>query len=232
MGRRVAEVAGAPAAAAAAASTSGAPPGRGRQPAPGASDNYLADTSQPCSIAGATSALFAGGLGYFFGFVPAAFKHRGAAWRAVHADGVRSAQTFAIMSGLYTAVHCIAQRLRRTEDGYNRLAAGCSTGLVLGWPGGPLSSAQSCIGIGALSYFLDFGGSAPAAHAATAQRPAAAAGPRRERRPAWRLAPPAALAALPPVAWLGAVAGQSCFFGCSAGVGDAALAAVGAALRR
>lgn len=106
---------------------------------------------------GMTGGLGAGMLGYFFGFVPALARYRGRAWGMVHGEGVRSAKQLALMSGLYTAVHCICQRLRLKEDGLNRGVAGCSTGLVLGWAGGPWAAAQSCLGIGAISYFLDFG---------------------------------------------------------------------------
>lgn len=124
------------------------------------------DTSQPCTLKGLTSAFYAGALGYLFGFVPAMIKNKARNWGAIHVDGVKSAQTFAIMSGLYTGVQCICQRLRQRDDGLNRALAGCSTGLVLGWGGGPWGAAQSCLGIGALSYFLDMGTSGqPAAQA-------------------------------------------------------------------
>lgn len=78
----------------------------------------------------------------------------------VHAQGVASASQLAIMSGMYTAVHCICQRIRMVEDGWNRGIAGCSTGLVLGWKAGPWSALQSCAGIGLLSALIDFGGGA------------------------------------------------------------------------
>eukprot|EP00882_Tetradesmus_deserticola_P019281 GHRQ01020743.1.p1 GENE.GHRQ01020743.1~~GHRQ01020743.1.p1 ORF type:complete len:225 (-),score=84.91 GHRQ01020743.1:344-1018(-) len=64
------------------------------------------------------------------------------------------------MSGMYTAVHCICQRIRMVEDGWNRGIAGCSTGLVLGWKAGPWSALQSCAGIGLLSALIDLGGGA------------------------------------------------------------------------
>lgn len=133
-----------------------------------------------CFAQGLTSAAGAGALGYFFGFVPALLRHKGRAWGLVNAEGMRSARQLALMSGLYTTIHCICGRIRLKEDGWNRAVAGCSTGLVLGWAGGPVSALQSCAGIGALSYFLDFGevaGGATAvapAHAATLHEPAAA----------------------------------------------------------
>lgn len=55
-------------------------------------------------------------------------------------------------------VHCLAQRIRLHEDGWNRGFAGCATGLVIGWNGGPVSALQSCAGLGLISYIVDFGG--------------------------------------------------------------------------
>lgn len=87
------------------------------------------------------------------------------------AEGLRSARSFALMSGVYAWVACLAQRVRRTEDGVNRGLAGCATGLVLGWngPNPPLLAAQTCLGLGALSYFVDLApaASTPPAQAAT-----------------------------------------------------------------
>jgi hypothetical protein len=92
--------------------------------------------------------------------VPAGIKFKGRQWGMIHAQGVASAQQLAIMSGMYTAVHCICQRIRMVEDGWNRGIAGCSTGLVLGWKAGPWSALQSCAGIGLLSALIDLGGGA------------------------------------------------------------------------
>lgn len=115
---------------------------------------------QPCTLKGVASAAYAGALGYFLGFVPAAIKFKGRQWGMVHAQGVASASQLAVMSGMYTAVHCICQRIRSVEDGWNRGIAGCSTGLVLGWKAGPWSALQSCAGIGLLSALIDLGGGA------------------------------------------------------------------------
>ncbi len=89
--------------------------------------------------------------------------------------GTKSATQLALMSGLYTAVHCIASRVRQKDDGWSRGIAGCSTGLVLGWGDGPMSAAQSCVAIGAISCILDFGGGAAAPQAAQAAALAAGA---------------------------------------------------------
>jgi hypothetical protein len=83
---------------------------------------------QPCTLKGATSAVYAGMLGYFLGVVPAAIKFKARQWGMIHTQGLGSAQQLAVMSGMYTAVHCICQRIRMVEDGWNRGIAGCSTG--------------------------------------------------------------------------------------------------------
>jgi hypothetical protein len=67
-------------------------------------------------------------LGYFLGVVPAAIKFKARQWGMIHTQGLGSAQQLAVMSGMYTAVHCICQRIRMVEDGWNRGIAGCSTG--------------------------------------------------------------------------------------------------------
>lgn len=72
--------------------------------------------------------MYAGALGYFLGFVPATIKFKARQWGMIHTQGLASAQQLAIMSGMYTAVHCICQRIRMVEDGWNRGIAGCSTG--------------------------------------------------------------------------------------------------------
>jgi import inner membrane translocase subunit TIM22 len=115
---------------------------------------------QPCTIKGLAAALSAGVLGYLFGFIPGMIRHHAKKWALIHLDGMRSAQSLAVMSGAYTAVHCICQRIRQTEDGWNRGVAGCATGLALGWGNGPLGAATSCVSIGGLSYLIDFGGGA------------------------------------------------------------------------
>lgn len=84
---------------------------------------------QPCTFKGAASALYAGALGYFLGVVPATIKFKARQWGMIHTQGLASAQQLAVMSGMYTAVHCICQRIRMVEDGWNRGIAGCSTGL-------------------------------------------------------------------------------------------------------
>lgn len=115
---------------------------------------------QPCTLKGLASAAYAGALGYFLGFVPATFKFKARQWGMIHSQGMTSASQLALMSGMYTAVHCICQRVRMVEDGWNRGIAGCSTGLVLGWKAGPWSALQSCAGIGLLSALIDLGGGA------------------------------------------------------------------------
>lgn len=73
--------------------------------------------------------MYAGALGYFLGVVPAALKFKFKQWGMINTQGLASAQQLAVMSGMYTAVHCICQRIRMVEDGWNRGIAGCSTGV-------------------------------------------------------------------------------------------------------
>jgi len=114
---------------------------------------------QPCIVGGLNAGFSAGVLGFFFGAVPSMFKNRSLASRGIWAaDGWRSAMALAVMSGLYNWVHCLCQRVRLTEDAWNRGFAGGATGLALGWSGGPLAAAQSAAGLGLISYFIDLGG--------------------------------------------------------------------------
>ncbi|GAB4813368.1 hypothetical protein N2152v2_000414 [Parachlorella kessleri] len=76
-------------------------------------------------------------------------------FKASLAESWNSAKSFAIIGGLYAAVSCFAKRIRQKEDGWNGAAAGCATGLALGWNGGPQSALQSCALFGIASYFLD-----------------------------------------------------------------------------
>lgn len=137
--------------------------GEGRlQPQDAADEPPRLLTMQPCTLKGLSAALSAGVLGYMFGFVPGVIRHRASKWALIHLDGIKSAQSLAVMSGAYTAVHCICHRIRQVEDGWNRGLAGCATGLALGWSNGPMGAMQSCLGIGGLSYLLDFGGTSAA----------------------------------------------------------------------
>ncbi|GFH10449.1 mitochondrial import inner membrane translocase subunit [Haematococcus lacustris] len=107
-------------------------------------------------------------LGFVFGFVPATIRTRSfAAWRVWCSEGWRSATALAVMSGLYSWVHCLCLRIRLKDDAWNRAVAGGATGVALGYKAGPASAVQSALGLGLLSYFVDFGGAAeaPPAHA-------------------------------------------------------------------
>lgn len=122
-------------------------------------------------------------LGFFFGAVPSVVRHKlrnPAAWWA---DGLTSAKSWAVMTSLFTAVSCIAQRIREKDDVWNRGAAGCATGLVIGWhgPNAPLNALQTGVALGGLSCLVDMipgssGGASgtPPAHAATLVAPSPA----------------------------------------------------------
>jgi hypothetical protein len=112
---------------------------------------------QPCALKAAGSAAATAVLGYALGVIPATFRRQ---WGFIHFEGLKSARHLALVSGTYALVHCLVSRVRLADDGWSRGAAGCATGLAMGWQAGPASAAQSCAGIGLLSYVLDFGQSA------------------------------------------------------------------------
>lgn len=141
---------------------------------------------QPCTLKGLTAAFYAGALGYFLGFIPATIKFKAKQWGMIHNQGMASASQLALMSGMYTAVHCICQRIRMVEDGWNRGIAGCSTGLVLGWKTGPWGALQSCASLGLLSALIDFGGGAvEAAEAAMLHQLQEIQAQHQQQQPSW-----------------------------------------------
>mmetsp|Transcript_35501 Transcript_35501/g.78761 ORF Transcript_35501/g.78761 Transcript_35501/m.78761 type:complete len:204 (+) Transcript_35501:57-668(+) len=174
---------------------------------------------QPCSVKALSAAVSAGVLGWVFGFLPSILRNRSfGLWKTWLQDAGTSGKSFAIVSGSYTFIQCICQRIRQKDDGINRGFAGCATGLAMGWSGGPASAAQSCVGLGLLSYFVDFGGAAsePPAHAASLSSPKLLSQPQYRARWQKRQVPsPKALLKLPPVMWLGAVCNNSGFFNAS-----------------
>lgn len=124
-----------------------------------------------CLLTAIGSAIPSGILGWFFGFVPSAVRNRKLSlWRTWMDDGGASAKNLMLFSGVYGFTHCLLVRIRQTDDAFNRGAAGCATGLAVGWSGGPAAAAQSCLGIGMLSAVIDFGsmGGETPAHAVAA----------------------------------------------------------------
>lgn len=115
--------------------------------------------SQPCVVNAFLSALPSGILGWTFGFLPSLFRNVGLKhFRTWLDDGRKSGMNFFVLSGTYSLSQCIISRVRQVDDAYNRGFAGCATGLAMGWSAGASSAIQSCVGIGLLSYLLDFGG--------------------------------------------------------------------------
>lgn len=124
----------------------------------------VGSTKVPCSIQGVTSAFAGGLLGYVFGFGRTLLTTR--KMTTLHKAGMESGSTFAVFGGVYTAVSCFCSRIRQRDDFWNGGLAGCATGIVVSWKGGPVSALQSCIGIGVLSALFDVIGKEPAAEAA------------------------------------------------------------------
>ena len=123
----------------------------------------VGSTKVPCSIQGITSGLGGGVLGYVFGFGRTLLTTR--KLKALHAAGVESGTTFAVFGGVYAAALCFCSRIRQKDDFWNGGLAGCATGVVVAWKGGPVSALQSCIGIGVLSAVFDVIGKEPTAEA-------------------------------------------------------------------
>lgn len=114
---------------------------------------------QPCFLSALGGAIPSGILGWFFGVVPAMVRNRSWQKRGLWLEeGASSAKNLMLFSGTYAFAHCLLTRIRQVDDAWNRGIAGCATGLAVGWSGGPASAAQSCVGIGLLSYVLDLGG--------------------------------------------------------------------------
>ncbi|KAG2483917.1 hypothetical protein HYH03_017238 [Edaphochlamys debaryana] len=124
---------------------------------------------QPCTLKGLSSAVAAGVLGYIFGFVPSIFRHRSlkqlGTW---HTEGLASTKAFAVMSGVYTTVQCLCERIRQQDDGVNRIIAGAASGAAVAYKSGWLGMLQSGILLGVVSYIFDFG-TAPAKAAGLGQ---------------------------------------------------------------
>ncbi|GAX83756.1 hypothetical protein CEUSTIGMA_g11181.t1 [Chlamydomonas eustigma] len=114
---------------------------------------------QPCFVNAITSAIPAGILGWFFGLVPSMVRNRSLSLTKTWlSDAALSGQNLAKFSATYALSHCILTRVRQIDDAINRGAAGCATGLVIGFSGGPAAALQSCVGIGLISSILDLGG--------------------------------------------------------------------------
>ncbi len=114
-------------------------------------------------------ALFpaAGVLGFAFGFVPAMFRHRSlrqmSTWTA---EGWQSAKAFAVMSGIYTTVQCLCERIRQQDDGLNRIIAGGASGFAVAWKSGFVGALQSGAFLAVVSWLFDFGTTSTAKAAA------------------------------------------------------------------
>jgi len=123
----------------------------------------IGPTKVPCSIQGVTSAFGGGILGSVFGLGRGLFKTR--VLKELRATAWESASTFALFGGIYAAATCFVTRIRQREDFWNGGLAGCATGVIISWKGGPNSALQSCIGIGVVSAIFDTLGHEPHAEA-------------------------------------------------------------------
>mmetsp|Transcript_7347 Transcript_7347/g.19081 ORF Transcript_7347/g.19081 Transcript_7347/m.19081 type:complete len:217 (-) Transcript_7347:463-1113(-) len=145
----------------------------------------------PCFVKGLEAALSGGVLGYVFGFGSKLVMFRGsggfrARWAMAGIEAKSSARMFATFGGVYAAALCYSRRLRLKNDPFDGAVAGCSTGLLVGFQGGPMSALQSCLGLGVVSYYLEkmgVGTAPPEAASAAALPPQSAPGGHRAAVP-------------------------------------------------
>ncbi|GLI60423.1 hypothetical protein VaNZ11_002575 [Volvox africanus] len=142
---------------------------RGAQVPGYAAEGEAAIADQPCTLKGLSGGLAAGVLGFVFGFVPSMFRHRSLGMLHVWgAEGMASAKAFAVMSGIYTTVQCLCERIRQQDDGINRLIAGGASGVAIAWRSGLVGALQSGVLLAVVSWIFDFGsGSVSPAKAST-----------------------------------------------------------------
>mmetsp|Transcript_36364 Transcript_36364/g.102729 ORF Transcript_36364/g.102729 Transcript_36364/m.102729 type:complete len:237 (-) Transcript_36364:201-911(-) len=129
-------------------------------PTSGPPAEELPQAQLPCFFKGVEAALSGAVLGYVFGWGSKMVMYRdGGGFRArlgaAAADGGSTAKTFGVFGGIYTAMQCYVGRIRQKQDPFNNAIAGCSTGLLVAYQGGPFVAAQSCIGIGIISYYIE-----------------------------------------------------------------------------
>ncbi|PNW88911.1 hypothetical protein CHLRE_01g050400v5 [Chlamydomonas reinhardtii] len=72
-------------------------------------------------------------------------------------DGMSSFKAFFVMSGVYTTVQCISERIRQQDDGLNRIIAGGVSGVAVAWKSGLWGALQSGLLLAAVSWVFDFG---------------------------------------------------------------------------
>ena len=69
--------------------------------------------------------------------------------------GMQHARNFAAIGGLFATTQCVIEKSRAVNNPMNGLYAGCLTGAMLAYKGGPSGIALGCAGFGAFSYAID-----------------------------------------------------------------------------
>lgn len=104
-------------------------------------------------FSGISAGLGGGVLGGVFGFGGGIIGRKG--WKASVTAGRSTAANFAIMSGLYQAVHSSAKRIRGEDDWAAAAIAGCATGAFLSTKEGNLQSPLwGCVSFAAFTVFV------------------------------------------------------------------------------
>mmetsp|Transcript_45520 Transcript_45520/g.144804 ORF Transcript_45520/g.144804 Transcript_45520/m.144804 type:complete len:190 (-) Transcript_45520:60-629(-) len=147
-----------------------------------------------CLINGMVAGVSGGVLGGVIGLGSSVLRNRGRGMmkRALK-EAAGSAKTFGVLGGWYSTCQCFAKKMRGgKDDAINSAIAGCASGIAIAYKGGPAQAAQSCAGLGLISYIID-ATSPPPAYAADYPQPPLGIvcdGGRKVRRPprsqAWR----------------------------------------------
>lgn len=62
---------------------------------------------------------------------------------------------FAVVGGMFTASECVIEKMRAKHDIYNVASAGCATGAILAYSGGPKAMCVGCAGFAAFSVAIE-----------------------------------------------------------------------------
>eukprot|EP00210_Caulerpa_lentillifera_P005318 g5081.t1 len=133
------------------------------------------DVMNNCFLRTVMSGVMGGGLGIVFGLFTSSLE--GATGpMAVEANSIETrrardvffemvkntrqkswsyAKAFAAMGALFAGSECVIEKHRAKHDTYNTVYAGCFTGGVLGYSGGPKMMCFGCVSFAAFSVVID-----------------------------------------------------------------------------
>eukprot|EP00210_Caulerpa_lentillifera_P001830 g1760.t1 len=103
----------------------------------------LVSLKVPCTI----QAIGGGIGGWFIGYgfnVLNFFSLKTRTLRELNRTGLESGRSLALCSGVFSLALCFCSRLRGKEDVWNGVVAGCATGLITSFQGGPVHALKQC----------------------------------------------------------------------------------------